>query len=59
VAEIKDKEPNPDLESDSENTSKRQIIDADPRRTNRSKRGGAPFSFTDVDEGDPAAFYCL
>jgi hypothetical protein len=30
VAEIKDKEPNPDLESDSENTSKEQIIDADP-----------------------------
>jgi hypothetical protein len=30
VAEIKDKEPNPDSESDSENTGKRQIIDADP-----------------------------
>jgi hypothetical protein len=30
VAEIKDKDPNLDLESDSENTSKRQIIDADP-----------------------------
>jgi hypothetical protein len=30
VAEIKDKEPNPDSESDSENTNKRQIIDADP-----------------------------
>jgi hypothetical protein len=30
VAEIKDKEPNPDSESDSENTSKGQIIDADP-----------------------------
>jgi hypothetical protein len=30
VAEIKDKELNPDSESDFENTGKRQIIDADP-----------------------------
>ena len=30
MVEIKDKEPNPDSESDSENTSKGQIIDADP-----------------------------
>jgi hypothetical protein len=30
VAEIKDKEPNPDSESDYENNGKRQIIDADP-----------------------------
>ena len=30
VAEIKDKEPNPDSESDSENTGKGQIVDADP-----------------------------
>jgi hypothetical protein len=30
VAEIKDKEPNPDSESDYENTGKGQIIDADP-----------------------------
>jgi hypothetical protein len=30
VDEIKDKEPNPDSESDSENTGKGQIIDADP-----------------------------
>jgi hypothetical protein len=30
VAEIKDKEPNPDSEFDSENTGKGQIIDADP-----------------------------
>jgi hypothetical protein len=30
VAEIKDTEPNPDSESDSENNGKRQIIDADP-----------------------------
>jgi hypothetical protein len=30
VAKIKDKEPNPDLESDYENNGKGQIIDADP-----------------------------
>jgi hypothetical protein len=30
VAEIKDKEPNPDSEFDYENTDRRQIIDADP-----------------------------
>jgi hypothetical protein len=30
VSEIKDKEPNPDLESDSKNIDRRQIIDADP-----------------------------
>jgi hypothetical protein len=30
VAEIKDKESNPDSESDYENIGKRQIIDADP-----------------------------
>jgi hypothetical protein len=30
VVEIKDKEPNPDLEFDYENTSKGQIIDVDP-----------------------------
>jgi hypothetical protein len=30
VSDIKDKEPNPDSESDYENNGKRQIIDADP-----------------------------
>jgi hypothetical protein len=30
VAKIKDKEPNPDSESDSENIDRRQIIDANP-----------------------------
>jgi hypothetical protein len=30
VAEIKDKESNPDSESNSENTGKGQIIEADP-----------------------------
>jgi hypothetical protein len=33
VFEIKDKEPNPDSESDSENTGRRQIIDIDPTAT--------------------------
>jgi hypothetical protein len=30
VVEIKEKESNPDLESDSENTGRRQIINEDP-----------------------------
>ena len=30
MAEIKEEEPNPDSKSDSKNTGKRQIIDADP-----------------------------
>jgi hypothetical protein len=30
VAKIKDKEPNPNLESDSENNGKGQIIDTNP-----------------------------
>ena len=30
MAKIKDKEPNPDSESDYENTGKGRIIDADP-----------------------------
>ena len=30
MAKIKDKEPNPDSESDFENTGKGQIIDTDP-----------------------------
>ena len=30
MAKVKDKEPNPDSESDYENTGKRQIIDVDP-----------------------------
>jgi hypothetical protein len=30
VVEIKDKEPNPDSESDLDNTDRRQIIDKDP-----------------------------
>jgi hypothetical protein len=33
VVEIKDKESNPDSESDSENNGRRQIIDADPTAT--------------------------
>ena len=68
VAEIKDKEPNLDSESDSENNVKRHIIDADPiaivataaiqPEEPTDPEGGAPFSFTDVGEGDPTAFYC-
>jgi hypothetical protein len=69
VAEIKDKEPNPDSESDYENTGKRQIIDADPtaivmtttiqpEEPTDPEEGEMPFSFTDVGEGDPTAFYC-
>ena len=33
MSEIKDKEPNPDLESDSEDNGRRHIIDADPTTT--------------------------
>jgi hypothetical protein len=33
VAEIKDKEPNPDSEFDFENNNRRQIIDVDPTAT--------------------------
>jgi hypothetical protein len=33
VAEIKEKELNPDSKSDSENNGRRQIIDADPTAT--------------------------
>jgi hypothetical protein len=33
VAEIKDKDPNPDLESDSKNNSRRQIINTYPTTT--------------------------
>jgi hypothetical protein len=69
VSKIKDKEPNPDSESDSENTGKGLIIDADPtaivattiiqlEEPTNPQRGGVPFSFTDVGEGDPTAFYC-
>jgi hypothetical protein len=69
VAEIKDKESNPDSKSDSENIGKRQIIDADPtaivttttiqpEEPTDPEEGEAPFSFTNVGEGDPTAFYC-
>jgi hypothetical protein len=68
VVEIKDKELNPDSEYDSENNGKGQIIDADPtsivattqfnQKNQQILKRGAPFSFTDVGEGDPTAFYC-
>jgi hypothetical protein len=51
VAEIKDKEPNPDSESDSENTGKRQIIDADPTAIVATATI-QPKEPTDLEEGD-------
>jgi hypothetical protein len=67
--EIKDKEPNPDSESDSENTGKGQIIDADPtaivmtatiqpEEPTDPEEGEHLFHSQDVGEGDPTAFYC-
>jgi hypothetical protein len=51
VAEIKNKEPNPDLESDSKNTSKGQIIDADPT-TIVATATIQPEEPTDLEEGE-------
>jgi hypothetical protein len=51
VAEIKDKEPNPDSESDSENTGKGQIIDADPTAI-FATTAIQPEEPTDPEEGD-------
>jgi hypothetical protein len=51
VAEIKDKEPNPDSESDSENAGKRQIIDADPT-TIVAIAAIQPEEPTDPEEGE-------
>jgi hypothetical protein len=51
VAEIKDKEPNPDSESDSENTGKGQIIDADPT-TIVATVAIQPEEPTDPEEGE-------
>jgi hypothetical protein len=51
VAEIKDKEPNPDSESDSENTGKRQIIDADPTVV-VATTAIQPEESTDPEEGE-------
>jgi hypothetical protein len=51
VAEIKDKEPNPNSESDYENTGKGQIIDADPTAivTTTTIQSEEP---TDPEEGE-------
>ena len=68
MSKIKDKEPNPDSESDYENTGKGLIIDADPtaivattiiqlEEPTNPQRGGVPFSFTDVGEVYPAALH--
>jgi hypothetical protein len=51
VAEIKDKEPNPDSESDSKNNGKRQIIDADPTAIVATV-AIQPEEPTDPEEGD-------
>jgi hypothetical protein len=69
VAEIKEKELNPDSESDSENNGRRQIIDADPTATVVTTTI-QPEEPTDPEEGEhlfhsqmwvkgtPLAFYC-
>jgi hypothetical protein len=51
VAEIKDKEPTPNTESDSENTGKGQIIDADPT-TIVMTATIQPKEPTDLEEGE-------
>ena len=51
VAEIKDKEPNPDSKSDSENTGKGQIIDADPTAI-VTTAAIQPEEPTDLEEGE-------
>jgi hypothetical protein len=67
VAEIKEKELNPDSEFDYENTNTVHIIDADPtaiiattkiqpEEPTYFEEGERLFSFTDVREGDPIAF---
>jgi hypothetical protein len=51
VAEIKDKESNPDSESDSENNGKIQIIDADPTDI-VTTAASQPEEPTDPEEGE-------
>jgi hypothetical protein len=51
VDEIKDKESKPDSESDSENTSKRQIIDADPTAI-VATAAIQPEELTNLEEGE-------
>ena len=51
MAEIKDKEPNPDSESDSENIGKGQIIDANPT-TIVATATIQPKEPTDPEEGE-------
>jgi hypothetical protein len=69
VVEIKDKELNPDSKSNSENTGRRQIIDANPTATvaittiqpeepTDPEEGEHLFHSHNVGEGDPTAFYC-
>jgi hypothetical protein len=51
VVEIKEKESNSDLESDSENTGRRQIIDADPT-TIVATTTIQPEEPTEIEEGE-------
>jgi hypothetical protein len=51
VVEIKEKESNPDSESDSENNGRRQIIDADPTATVTTTTI-QPEEPTDPEEGE-------
>jgi hypothetical protein len=51
VAKIKDKEPNLDSESDSENTGKRQIIDVGPTAIVATTTS-QPKEPTDPEEGE-------
>jgi hypothetical protein len=51
VVEINDKEPNPDSESDSVNTSKKQVIDANPTTIVTTARI-QPKEPTDLEEGE-------
>jgi hypothetical protein len=51
VAKIKDKESNPNSEFDSENTSRREIIDVDPTTTFTTSTI-QPEEPTDIEEGE-------
>jgi hypothetical protein len=51
VVEIKEKEMKPDLESDSENNGRRQIIDKDPTTTIMTAKI-QPEEPTDPEEGE-------
>jgi hypothetical protein len=66
VANLKDKESNLDLDPDSENNKRRQIIDAEPTaivatttiQLEEDPEEGEKLFHSYVGEGDPTAFYC-